>query len=219
MQPSRLYLVGPRRVRPHARSRPEQGPYDLALQPQRPGELGRETVVSPTPEHATEIERRASVAGLPTALWSTLAVEATRSISLVAAVLGIPPLVAETALSSAARKAEPPQRRSRLNDYASALRAAVARDPCPFIGGVALRPGLASVTAWEAEAAAAEMPLEAWILRAIAAAPDGFVAWEAAAADRGYSLPEWALVQAARRSRSASTPAQIPGWRRPSRRD
>jgi hypothetical protein len=185
-------------------------PYDLSLQPQRPGELGCELVLPLARDDAAEIELRASTSGLPAPLWSTLAVEATRSITLVEAALGIPAGVVPEGLSAAAAEAGRVERRSRLSDYARALRAAAPRHPATAaLGGIALRPGLPTATAWKAEAAG--MALEAWILKAVAAAPDGFVAWEAAAADEGRSLPEWALVQAARRRRSASTPAQIAG--------
>lgn len=108
-------------------------------------------------------------------------------------------------------KADRVERRSRLSDYAQALRGAGPRAPVAATGALKLRPGLASSTAWEAEADATGVALKAWLLQALASAPDGFVAWEAAAADEGRSLPEWALAQAARRFRSASTPAQIAG--------
>jgi hypothetical protein len=186
-------------------------PYDLALQPQRPGELGREIVLDLARDEAVEIECRAAVVGLPGTLWATLAVEATRSVTLVATLLGLPAATVHRALSAAAEEVAPARRRSRLSDYAKALRTAVQRVPAAAAGGVALRPGLASATAWEAEAEAAALSLNEWALRALAAAPDGFAAWEAAAADEGRSLPEWALIQAARRHRSASTPAQIAG--------
>ena len=74
--------------------------------------------------------------------------------------------------------------------------------PSRSIAAVAVRPGLASATAWEAEAEAAEVALDVWLVLAIDRAPARFVAWEAAAADEGRSLPEWALVHAARRCRS-----------------
>jgi hypothetical protein len=162
-------------------------------------------------DDAAEIECRAAIAGLPAMLWSTLAVEATRSITLAVAVLGVRATVVYDTLSAAVAEASHAARRSRLSDYARALRAATPRDPAATVGGIAARPGLASMTAWQTEAEAAGVVLEAWVLQAIAAAPDGFVAWEAAAADEGRSLPEWALVQAMRRRRSASTPAQIAG--------
>jgi hypothetical protein len=162
-------------------------------------------------DDAADIERRAAIAGLPATLWSTLAVEATRSIILAAAVLGLRATVVYDTLSTAAAEASQAARRSRLSDYARALRAATPREPATTVGGIALRPGLASMTAWQTEAAAAGVVLKAWVLHAIAVAPDGFVDWEAAAADEGRSLPEWALVQAMRRRRSASTSAQIAG--------
>jgi hypothetical protein len=110
----------------------------------------------------------------------------------------------------AARGSESPQRQSRLNDYAHALRAATPRTPAAVgFGCIALNPGLAAATAWSCQAGSAGVPLETWMLDAILVTPDGFVLCEAAAADEGRSLSEWALVQAARRLRSASTPAQM----------
>jgi hypothetical protein len=190
--------------------RPERHspPYDLARQPQRPGELGREVVLKLGRDSCREIERRAAAAGVPATLWATLAVEAARSVTLVETTLGV---TAVEALSAAAVEARPRGRRSRLTDYADALRAATPRDPVAMIATMAVRPGLASATAWEAEAEAAEVALDVWLVLAIDRAPAKFVAWEAAAADEGRSLPEWALVHAARRCRSARTSAQIAG--------
>ncbi len=162
-------------------------------------------------DEAAEIERRAAVAGLPAVLWATLAVEATRSTTLVVSVFSLPDVVVGEVLSTAAAEALAAKRQSRLSEYANALRAAVPRPQAGVAGGFALRPGLVSATAWEAEAERTGLTPNAWALRAIAESPEGFVAWEAAAADEGRSLPEWALVQAARRRRSASTPAQITG--------
>jgi hypothetical protein len=190
--------------------RPERRPppYDLARQQQRPGELGREVVLDIGRDSCREIERRAAAAGVPATLWATLAVEATRSAALVETTFGF---TAVETLSAAAAEAAAAGRRSRLSDYADALRAATPRDPVAVIAAIAVRPGLASATAWEAEAAAAEVALDVWLVLAIDRAPARFVAWEAAAADEGRSLPEWALVHAARRCRSARTPAQIAG--------
>lgn len=116
-------------------------------------------------------------------------------------------------MSAAATEGKQTERKSRLNDYARALRMATPRDPATTgLSRIALKPGLGSATAWSIEADAAEASLEAWVLNAIVAAPEGFVPWEAAAADEGRSLSEWAIVQAARRWRSASTPAQIAGY-------
>jgi hypothetical protein len=160
---------------------------------------------------ASEIERRAAAAGLPSALWSTLAVEGTRASTLVSAVQGLPAAAVHHSLSAAAAEARQAPRSSRLNDYARALRAAAPRPPATTMGRVVLRPGLLSATAWEAEANNGGVALEIWARQAILAAPDGFVGWEAAAADEGRSLVEWALVYAARRRRSTSTPAHMAG--------
>jgi hypothetical protein len=193
--------------------RPPLRPYDLALQPQRPGELTRELALHLSREDAFLVENRAAGKGLPASLWATIAVEAARSIKLVEASLGLPVERIHKLLLAAARASDSPQRHSRLNDYAHALRAAKPRTPAAVsVGRIALNPGLASATAWNCEADSAGTSLEAWIQDAIVAAPDDFVLCEAAAADEGRQLSEWALVQAARRLRSASTPAQMAGY-------
>lgn len=150
--------------------------------------------------------------GLTTSLWATIAVEAKRSVSLLTNLLQLPVDEVFGILSVATADCKDPLRSSRLNDYAHALRRARPRDPTPVgHARIALKPGLASATAWKGEAHDARISLEAWLGKAIMAAPDGFVPWEAAAADEGRSLSEWALIQAARRRRSARTPAQIAG--------
>jgi hypothetical protein len=175
--------------------------------------LTQELVLTLNRGDAETFESRAASAGLPASLWATTAIEATRSIKLVETSLSLPITEIHELLSIAATSRQGMQRRSRLNDYAHALRLAAPRPPAATgLRGIALNPGLASATAWKSEADAVGVSLEAWLKSAIVAAPDGFVAWEAAAADEGRSLSEWALVQAARRRRSASTPAQTAGY-------
>lgn len=181
------------------------------VQQQRPGELSRELILRLPLRDAAQIERRASRTGLPVGLWSTIAVEATRSIRLAQETLGISLRDLHGRLSAAAAEPGNAGRTSRLTDYAEALLAAAPRDAATITGAIALRPGLAASTAWQIEAEAARLPMDSWVLEAIGTAPEGFVPWEAAAAAEGRSLPEWALVQAARRCRSASTSAQIFG--------
>lgn len=165
------------------------------------------------PDDAEMIEGRAASSGLPATLWATKAIEATRSVNLVEAALSLSSADIHELLSAAAADKPWTQRWSRLNDYAHALRVATPR-PAASIGlrRIALNPGLASATAWNSEAHAAGISFETWLRNAIATAPSGFVPWEAAAADAGRCLAEWALVQAARRRRSASTPAQTAGY-------
>jgi hypothetical protein len=162
-------------------------------------------------DSASALEERAALAGMPITLWSTLAVEASRSVALATTSFGLSERVVEEMLASAASVQPDAPRHSRLTDYARALRQARPRDAVGTSGAVALRPSLGSATAWRVAAAESSVSLEEWIGRRVVAPPAEFVTWEATAAEAGRSLPEWALLQAARRLRSASTPAQIAG--------
>lgn len=187
-------------------------PYDLCLQPQRPGELCEELVLEAGTEATAKAEADAAQAGVPIVLWNTVAVEAARAATAVAEVTAMTRDDATARLDLAAADAvtvvlADARVRTRLTDYAVALLRAAPRLPTPLLGALAARPSLRVFTAWSRAATAAGEDVNLWALRLLEASPRGATVWEAAAAASGESMLEWALDQAARCRRSSSTAA------------
>jgi len=193
------------------RDRRSQAAYDLVRQPQRPGDLCGEVVLTVPADDSARYEEEASRLGLPVELWATLAAEASRSIATVCALTGKSGYAATGLLDEAALDSGVDFHRTRLNDYAKALRTSSPRPTVKSLGRIALRPSLSALTAWEVEAERIGTSSQAWALAAVESATGGFVGWEAAAADRGQSMVEWATLQAARRRRSERARAHRAG--------
>jgi hypothetical protein len=205
----RLYLVGSEETR--AGATPRRGaspPFDLERQPRRPGELCREVRL--------DIDQRpiavgAAAAGVPISLWATVAVESRRCVDLTAALFGVSRGTVGAALEQAVtdERTDACEREtvpgSRLRDYGEALVRAVPHRTQPAVGGVLLRPPLRMLSAWSLAADDADVELELWAASVLADPPDEPVQWQASAALSAQTLAEWALVQTARRLRSAST--------------
>jgi hypothetical protein len=207
-----LYLVG---SRPANSPRPgwSPPPYDLASQPQRPGELCAELSFS---DHdlADRVSERAAAAGVPPVLYATVGVEATRTLTMAAGLSALPCETVERRLGEAAAQtlgevATDPRMLAptRLGDYARALLDRTSR-PAPRSASrrVLLRPTETMLAAWTL--AAGEDPLTAWAAGLLDRAAPDVLDWETAGACAGQTLAEWVLAQLARRSRSASTAAQ-----------
>jgi hypothetical protein len=211
---SRLYLVGSARQPAGPRSPAwTPPPFDLWLQPQRPGELCREIVL----DRATDLDElpgRAADAGVPAPLWATLVIEGERCIGQNASLFKVSREFVVSALddAAAATHAEArPGTTSRLMDYARALLDASQVAAVATVGGVLLRPSLRMLTAWSLASEAAGLALETWTRECLVESLCEPVAWEASAALAGQTLAEWTVVQTARRLRPASTLAHSTG--------
>lgn len=160
-------------------------------------------------------EARAAQAGVPLALWVTVAVEASEALTQVMDVAGSTEVDARAALDAAAADARAdlqgdpaPALQTRLTDYAVALREAAPRRPSQVLGDLPARPSLRVFTAWSRAALETGEAIDAWAGRRLERAPEGAIEWEAAASASGKSLLEWTVSQAARLRRSSSTAAQ-----------
>jgi len=209
-----LYLVGSYPGPPPARDSWSLPSYDLTAQPQRPGELCCELRLAER-ELAAEAEKHAAATGVPTALWATVAVEATRCLTPAAGVLGVPRSTLNGWLddAAAATDAAKPGRTPgcRLLDYAQALQSARPRPAGARIGPLLLRPSETTLAAWWLAATEASLTLEAWCAACLRTAAPGAMSWEAAAALGGQTIGEWLLAQALRRLRAARTLAHTAG--------
>jgi hypothetical protein len=96
----------------------------------------------------------------------------------------------------------------RLARFAAALRELVDRPGVPAAAGagaadrevmLGVTVAYQSVGTWRRSAIEAGQTIDAWAIRLLQELPRGRVLWEAAAAERGESLAEWVLTQAARR--------------------
>jgi hypothetical protein len=146
-------------------------------------------------------------------LWATVAVESRRCVDLASRTFAASSAAVTAWLQDAAAIAEEPGMASvsRLCQYGRALLQASPAARERSVGGVLLRPPLRMLTAWSLAAEEDGVELEAWTTGMLEAPVGEPVRWEASAALAGQTLAEWALVQAARRLRSASTLAQTAG--------
>jgi hypothetical protein len=184
-------------------------PFDLFAQPQRPGELCEEVPLGVAASVRFAVDERAAAAGIPCVLWTSLAIEARRAATATAQTLGLSYDSVVDQLNAAAE--DPGDRRgvrTRLTDYALALRSAQPRPPTQAIGPLLARPSVTVITAWSDSARREGLALEDWALATLVDAPGDALLWEAGAAEAGQTLLEWALIQAARRRRAASSAAQ-----------
>lgn len=188
--------------------RPFEAPsFSLLAQPQRPGDLCESLCVEFPTDALNSARAYATEAGIPLALWLTIAVEAERALQTAAAATGVDADIVAGAADRVAKHPHrydiPPPHARRLASYAEALRTGVPGGAAATSGSpVALRVSHLAAAAWSLDAARMGTPLDSWIA-AMPLAP-GREFWEAAAADGGIQLSEWLLLQAARLARSTS---------------
>ena len=183
-------------------------PFDLFVQPQRPGELCQDLRLVAPASVLTAVTDDAAAAGVPPGLWLTVAIEATRAVELAAEVLQVSRDLVVDQLNAASVHADGVAPvRTRLTDYAFALRSTKPSPPIRALGTLLARPSITALTAWSRSAEKAGVSLQEWALAAVQAAPRQALDWEVCSAEAGQTLAEWTLVQAARRRRSASSAA------------
>ncbi|WP_445151372.1 hypothetical protein [Baekduia sp. Peel2402] len=213
------------RLVPADRSAPERDvlaydlrPHDLVARPQRPGELTTLVVVDLDDAARAHISSSAHEAGVPAALWLTVALEAQRSLRQAVALVRGDEADLATALDDAAgpsAMSATGDRRSpalaQLHSYAAALRAgAVLAGASPVGTSLPLSPALHVAAAWAVDAQRHGLTVSAWAADCTSTLPAGRLSWEAASASQAQTLAEWVLAQAMRRARSASTSAHTP---------
>lgn len=178
--------------------------FDLRVHSLRPGVAHERLELALDRGQVIAVEAAASAEGVPSELWAAIAIESERSLRTAATATGVAHDRLEAALNNAA--AHPPtvtaaRRGRRLAGYARALRRGHADTP----SGAARRRLTVIVAyhtlfAWELEAAHAKASVELWASTLLAVMPQGRLRWEAAAAEAGQTLGEWATLQAARRA-------------------
>jgi hypothetical protein len=178
-------------------------PFDLAMQPLRPGISHREFVLRPGRALVRRVEALAAHEGLPTPLWASLAIESQRALRALASVMRVDPAALERTLAEAANADAyatglASHRGRRLNRYALALRNARPRGVVAIPATLRLAVPMHTFTAWELAAAAEGAALETWAKTYLSELPTGRGLWESAAAQAGATLAEWAAFQAAR---------------------
>lgn len=178
------------------------GPFNLRVQPLRPGMAHERVEVVLDEKGASAVEAASTAEGVPTDLWAAIAIESERALLAAAEATGFARERLEAALDTASgdpKPGIPAQRGRRLGAYARALR----RRNAATQGGPARRLPVAvayhTLVAWELEAARAGASVATWASGLLAAMPEGRLVWEAAAAEAGQTLGEWIAVQAARR--------------------
>lgn len=188
-------------------------PYDLAIRPQRPGELTSTVVVELDREARQHVAERSRTDAVPPTLWLTIAIEAERTVQQIETARGCSRTGLTTALDRAAAIDETPTTLhpsaafEQLRSYAMALQ---ARQPATsvLIGtSLPLSPSLHAAAAWALEADRQDIDVSTWASAQAARLLPGRVSWEVASALEAQTLAEWMLRQATRRERSTSTSA------------
>jgi hypothetical protein len=141
----------------------------------------------------------ARVRGVPGRIWIRLATEASRQLTFLATWLGEPRQNIEERLCEAA--AEPTGvvdlDQADLLAYARALRRGDRSVPVGLPEGrFELPVPMEWAAAWATLARDSRLSMDAWITNQLASAPGQALAWEAAAAESGRYLADWALVSA-----------------------
>jgi hypothetical protein len=178
-------------------------PFDLAIQPLRPGMAHDSLALVLEPSLADAVERSAAADGLPTPLWAAITIESERALIALARATDTDPSSLAGGLDCAASRSPSTlanQRGRRLVRYGL-----VVRDPAPREPRLANSPlnvivAHHTVIAWELAAAAEGWTVRDWATVALSRLPPGRGRWESAAVLAGQTLGEWIAVQAARRS-------------------
>jgi hypothetical protein len=187
-------------------------PFDLALQPTRPGTAYEPLVLEPSPDRLEAVQRLAAAEGLPSGAWATLVIESERAISLAAKLLGLSAPDLATAVDGAATASccaqIPRGPGGRLAAYARALRRAQARHAAERTTNLLVPVPYNLLVAWSRAATGTGQQPHDWAVAALSTLPRGRVSWEAAAAETGSTLCEWVFSQAASRCSCSSPTAQ-----------
>jgi hypothetical protein len=188
-------------------------PFDLALQPTRPGVAHEPLTVRLDACLARQLSAQAAAGGLPCGAWAALAIDSARVLALTSHILDIRSDTLAQHLDEVARAPScnriPRGPGGRLLAYAHALRAAQALlEPREPQMRLTLPVPYASLIAWQQAAAALGQSLQDWAVCHLAYPPRGRVVWEAAAAESGSTQGEWMLAQAASRWSCSSAVAQ-----------
>jgi hypothetical protein len=195
-------------------------PHNLVARPQRPGELTAVIVIEIDDASRQHIAASARSAGVPAALWLTIALEAQRSLKQALFLAGGTEDSLIAALDDAAAQAMASVERAseafspslaQLRNYATALTTGGSGDGDVMVGtSVPLSPTLHVAAAWALEAHHLGIDAAEWASARTATQPVGRLAWEAASAAHGQTLAEWVLTQPVRWARSSSTSAHSP---------
>jgi hypothetical protein len=182
----------------------------LRAQPQRPGQLTDLVDIAVGSDVLARIAEETHVA-LPRELALYLAVEAERALQEAAALLGVEAVDLAERLDEAASAISVRGPRHvlvrALEEYAAALENGI--DRLDESGATARARVPHQVAArWARSAAASGLSLDHWVAQMVESGSGARVNWEVAAARSARSLAEWVLVQAARSTRSRSTPPQ-----------
>jgi hypothetical protein len=174
-------------------------PYQLSRQPTRPG-VSHTEIPLKLPDAVVEaVVPLAASDGVPTAVWLGLAVESERAI----AGLGLSGPASAGLRSQlddfAARPIDPVMGGAQqLASFAMSLRTA-PRSGKSMGEPTSARVPYGSRTIWRLAATEAEETVDSWAARLLVQATPRRALWEAAAAERGVTLPEWILGHCARR--------------------
>ena len=178
--------------------------FELRVQPMRPGMAHERLNLVLDPERARAVAGAAEADGVPVELWAGITIESERALRATSQDFGVDRKELEALLATAAKEHVPIvlAHGRRLAAYSRALR----RQSLGAASGMqvtmtALVP-YHSLVAWETQAGRAGERLEVWASGLLDAIPSGRVIWEATAAQRGQTLGEWIVVQAARRASS-----------------
>jgi hypothetical protein len=177
-------------------------PFDLSHRPARPGLAHCELVLALEPSLCEAAIAAAAADAQLVEIWAAWVIESER---LLAVLADRGELAEELDRLAARAPASTPGGAVRLREYAAQLRIRSAAPRSAAASGegeglVVLVPD-ASRTAWRRAAIEADLTLDAWVTERLRELPRGRALWEAAAAERGESLAEWILAQAARRRR------------------
>lgn len=186
----------------------ELAPIDLQRQPTRPGVTQTEIELQVGTELMEAASQAATEEGLSVSVWIGFVIESERAVRQACGENREIDELRER-LDGMARELNPPipGAATRLAEFGRALRnAAMAPTQGSAMGGNLRTPARLSarvpyqaVTAWRLAAIENGQPVNAWAIKHLQRLPRGRFRWEAAAAERGETLAEWVLVQAARR--------------------
>ncbi|MGH2941300.1 MAG: hypothetical protein ACRDLN_00785 [Solirubrobacteraceae bacterium] len=191
---------------PALRHLPKPVVADLTAHPFRPGETPTLVTLRLDADLSKAVERKASAACLPCALWLRIAVEAARCVTEVAHVLSWPRDRVESACETHANHPYGPPPAvpiavATLGSYASMVEEG-ARAGRFSPDGLTARLSDEMYGAW-AVAAGHHSDLDHWVAETIAAAPEQCVRYEIAAARASKTLAEWIYASALRAAASS----------------
>lgn len=182
---------------------------DLRTRPTRPGVTQTGLTLRVSKDLAAKVGELARKEGLREDAWIGLAIESERAVRQTASTEADAARLRRQLDEEAQRPAVPiPGGPARLTNFATALRQLEGRRETPSAvtiiatpDEIALKASLPyqSVGAWRRCAIESGQSLDTWAAECLKGLPRNRFLWEAAAIDRGETLAEWVLAQAARR--------------------